>query len=103
MIAGARGLSDGEFTVGMKELVGAGRAYEDRRIISGAEKLDAGIDLGDVIETVRHELEFEKILTVGTQRNFVINTGRHVAKMRGRHILASHRFEVEHVDRVLWT
>jgi hypothetical protein len=65
MIAGTRGPGDGELAVGMKELVAAGRAYENRRVISGAEQLDAGVDLGDVIETVRIELEFQKTLAVG--------------------------------------
>jgi hypothetical protein len=52
---------------------------------------------------MRHELEFEKILAVGAQRNLVVEAGGHVAEMRGRGVLAAHRFEVEHIDRVLWT
>ncbi len=103
MIAGTRGSPDGKLAVGMKELVGAGRAYEDRRIVPGAEQLDAGVDPGDVIETVGHELEFEKIRAVGAQRDLVVDAGRHVAEMCGRHVLLGHRFEVEHVDRVLRT
>jgi len=101
MIAGARGARHGKLAVGVKELVGAGRAYEDRRIISGAEQLDAGIDLRDVVETARHELEFEKILAVGAQRYFVVDAGCHVAEMRRRHVPAGDRFELKHVDRIL--
>jgi hypothetical protein len=99
MIAGARGPGDGQFAVGMKELVAAGRAHEDRRVVFGAEQLDAGVDLGHVVETVRHELEFQEPLAVGAQRDLVVQSGSHVAEMRGRHVLAGHRLEVEYVDR----
>ena len=48
MIAGTCGPGDGNLAVGVKELVAAGRAHEDRRIVSGAEQLDTDVDLGHI-------------------------------------------------------
>src|SRR6516164_10494511 len=103
MIAGARRFRYRKFALGMKELVGAGRTHEDRRVVSGAEQLDAGIDLRDVVEPMRHQLKFEEVFAVCAKRDLVIDAGSHVAEMRRRHVLATYRLEIKHVDGVLWT
>ena len=76
MIAGAHGLGDSNLAVGVKGFVAAGRAYENRRIKLGAEKLHAGIDLGHVPETAREELEFQEPLARFAARNVTLHQRR---------------------------
>ncbi len=44
---------------------------------------------------------FRKPFAIGAQRDLVVDARGHVAEMRGRHVLAADRLEIEHVDRVL--
>src|ERR1700761_1206068 len=101
MIAGACRLCDRDLAIGVEELVAASRADKDRRVISGAEYLHAHVDLRNVIEPARPELEFEKAFAIGTQRHLVVQAGSHVAEMRRRYVLERSRLEIEDVDGFL--
>ncbi len=68
-----------------------------------SENLRAHIDLADVDKAARTELKLLKALAVGPQRHIVVDAGRHVAEMRGRHVLVHHRLEIEHVECFLRT
>ena len=48
----------------------------------------AHVDLADVDQPARAEHEFQEALAVGAQRDLVVDAGRHVAEMRGRHACA---------------
>ena len=100
MVPALRGLGDGELAVGMKGPVAAGRRDHDRAVVADAEDLDAHVDLADVDQPPRPQLELPEALAVGAQRHLVVDAGRHVAEMRRRDVLLHHRLEVEHVERL---
>ena len=100
MAAGFRRAGDGELALGMEELVASRRRNDDRRAPPAAEELAAHVDLGDVVEAARAQLELQEALAIGTQRDLVVDARGHVAEMRRGHGLARHRLEIEHVDRL---
>src|SRR5437879_12599377 len=100
MAAGFRRAGDGELALGMEELVAPRRRDDDRRAPPAAEELAAHVDLGDVVEAARAQLELQEALAIGAQRHLVVDARGHVAEMRRRHGLARHRLELEHVDRL---
>ena len=83
--------------------VAAGGGDDDWRIVALAENFGRHVDLADVDQPARAELEFQKALAVGAQRDVVVDAGGHIAEMRRRHVLVHHRFEIEHVERLLGT
>ena len=101
MIAALRRVGDSDFAVGVVGPIASGRCDADQQVIFHAEDLNAGVDLGNVVQAPRPQLKFQKALAIGAQRDFIIDAGRHVAEMRRRHVLAAHRLKVEHVDRLI--
>ena len=101
MVAGLCGAGGRDLAVGVKRLLAADRRDDDRGGVSHAEDVDAHVDLADVDEPPRPELEFEEALAVGAQGHFVVDAGGHVAEMRRRHVLPAHRLEIEDVDGLL--
>ena len=65
-----------------------------------AEQLHPRVELADIDQAARPELEFLEALAVGAQRHLVVDAGRHVAEMRRRHVLVRDQLEVEHVERL---
>src|SRR5262249_43829936 len=65
------------------------------------EDLGRRVDLADVDQPARTELEFQEALAIGAQRDLVVDAEGHVAEMRGRNVLAADRLEIEDVDRLL--
>src|SRR6516164_1284639 len=61
------------------------------------EDLGRHVDLADVNQPARAELEFQEALAIGAQRDLVVDARGHVAEMRGRHVLAADRLEIEDV------
>src|SRR3974390_995653 len=102
MIANACCLRDGYLPVRMKELVAAGWAHENRRIVFRAEKLNGHVDLRNIVESARAQLELQETLSIGTQRDLVVKPRGHVAEMRWRHLHSGHWLEIENVDRLFW-
>ena len=70
--------------VGVKGAVAAGGRDRDRPVILSAKDLHGHVDDADVNEPTRAQLEFEKALTIGAQRHFIVDTCDDVAKMRRR-------------------
>ncbi len=101
MIAGLGRARDAFLAVGMIGFMAAGRIDDDRRFVALAENFRAHVDLADVDQPARAELEFQKALAVGAQRDVVVDAGGHVAEMRRRHVLVHHRLEIEYVERFL--
>ncbi len=100
MVAGFRSLGDGDLRVGMKGAVAAHRRKDDRTVVFCAEDVGAHVDLADIDEPPRPQLEFPEALAVGTQGHFVIDARGHVSEMRRRNILLHDRLEVENVKRL---
>ena len=72
----------------------------DRRVVSHAKNVGAHVDVADINEAPRPELEFQKVFSVGAQSDFVVDSRRHVAEVRRRYVLAHDRLEIKNVDRV---
>ena len=70
-------------------------------ITKRAENVDAHVDLADVDQAPRPQLEFQEAFAVGAQRDFIVDARGHVAEMRRRNVLPRHRLEIEHVDGFL--
>src|SRR6202158_6101374 len=100
MVAGFRGLGDGDLRIGMKGAVAAGRRNNDRAVVFRADDLGADVAFAGVDEPARAQLEFLENLAVGTQGYFVIDACGHVTEMRRRNVLLHHRLEVENVKRL---
>jgi hypothetical protein len=98
MVAGFRRLGDRDLAIGVKGAVAAGRRYHDRAVVFRAEDLGADIDLADIDEPARAQLEFPEAFAIGAQGYFVIDPRGHVAEMRRRNVLLHDRFEVENVQ-----
>ena len=79
----------------------ADRRDDDRRRVARAEDLGAHVDLLDIDQPPRPQLELEEAFAVRAQRHLVVDAGGHVAEVRRRHVLPRHRLEIEHVDRFL--
>ena len=103
MVSGFRRLGDVDFAARVEGLLPADRRDDDRGIVFHAEDLGAHIDLADVDQTARAQLEFQEAFAVGPQGDFVVHARGHVAEMRRRNVRAADRLEIEHVDRVLGT
>ena len=101
MVAQPGGLGDGDLRVRVKGPVAAGRRDDDRTVEFRTKNLDAHIDLADIDEPPRPQLEFLETVTIGAQRHFVVDAGRHVAEMRGRNVLLHHRLEVEDIESLV--
>ena len=101
MIAGFGRPRDACLAVRMVGLMPAGRIDDDRRLVFLTEDFRAHVDLADVDQPARPQLEFQKALAVGAQRDVVVDARGHVAEMGRRHVLVHHRLEVEHVERFL--
>ena len=82
-------------------LLAADRGHHDRGVVFDAQDLGRHVDLADVDQPPRAELEFQEAFAIGAQRDFVVDAGGHVAEMRGRDSRTHDRLEIEHVDRVL--
>ena len=95
----AGGARDGKLAVLMEGAVGSGRRHHDRASVGAAEQLQAEVELRDVDQPPRPQLELLEAVAVGAQRHLVVDAGRHVAEMGRRHVLVHHRFEVEDVER----
>ena len=100
MVADLGGARDAFLAVRMIGFMAAGRIDDDRRLIFLSENFRAHVDLADVDEAARPELEFQKALAVGPQRHVVVDAGRHVAEMGRRHVLVHHRLEIEDIERL---
>ena len=100
MVSQFRGLGDGDFRVGMKGAVAAGRRNHDRAVVFCAKDFGAHIDLADIDQPPRPQLEFTEALAIGTQGHFVVDPGGHVTEMRGGNVLLHDRLEVENVERL---
>src|SRR5262249_50556712 len=73
----------------------------DRAVVLHTENLGRHVDLADIDEATRAQLELEEVLAVATQGHLVVDARGHVAEMCGWHVVAAHRLEVEDVDRLL--
>ena len=102
MIADARCLCDGHLAVRMKELIATSRTHENWGIVFSAEQFDAHVDLRNIVEPARAQLQLQESLAIGSQGALVVDSRGHVAEMRWWHILARDGLEVEDVNRVLW-
>ena len=78
----------------------AGRRDDDRRLVFLAENFRGHVDLADIDQPPRPQLEFQEAVAVGAERNVVVDSGRQITKMSGRHVLVHHRFEIKYVERV---
>ena len=101
MIADLGRARDAFLAVGVVGFVPAGRIDDDRRFVALAEDFGAHVDLADVDQPARPELEFQETRAVGAQRDVVVDAGGHIAEMRRRYVLVHHRLEIEHVERFL--
>ena len=101
MIAGLGGAGDAFLTVGMIGFMAAGRIDDDRRFVALAEDFRRHVDLADIDQSSRPQLEFQKSFAVGAQGHVIVDARRHVAEMGRRHVLVHHRLEIEHVERLL--
>jgi len=101
MVAGLGGAGGGDLAFVVEGSLPADRREHDRACIFHPENLGRRVDLADVDQPARTELEFQEALAVGAQRDLVVDTRGHVAKMRGRNVLAADRLEIEDVDRLL--
>src|SRR6267378_2093259 len=100
MVAWLRGLGDSDLCIGVKGAVAARGRNHDRAVVFHAEDLGADVDLADVDEPPRPQLEFAKTVAIATQSDFVIDAGGHVTEMRRRNVLFHDRLEVENVKRL---
>src|SRR5262245_29669834 len=91
----------GDLALVMKGSLAADRREHDRACILLPEDLGRHVDLADVDQPARPELEFQEAFAISAQRDLVVDAGGHVAEMRGRNVIAADRLEIEDVDRLL--
>ena len=101
MVADLGGGGDRGLAVGVIAFVPAGGRQEDRRVVFHPENLGRHVDLADVDQTSRPQLEFLEAFAIGPQGDVVVDAAGHVAEMRRRNVLRRHRLEVEYVDGFL--
>jgi hypothetical protein len=101
VVASLGGAAGGNLALVVERALAAHGREHDRARIFHAENVGRHVDLADVDEPARTQLELEEALAVGAQRDFVVDTRGHVAEMRGRDVLAADRLEIEDVDRLL--
>ena len=101
MIAGLGGARDTLLAVGIVAAMATSRRDDDRRLVTLAENFRRHVDLADVDQAPRPQLEFQKAFPVSAQRDVVVDTGGHIAEMGRRHVLVHHRLEIEDVERLL--
>ena len=101
MVADLGGLGDGNFRVRVKGPVAPRRRDHDRAVEFRAKDLDAHVDLADIDQPPRPQLELLKTVPIGAQRYFVVDAGRHIAEMRRRHVRLHDRLEVEDIERLV--
>ncbi len=87
MVAGLGRARDTGLGIVVERALAADWRAHDWRGIFGAEDIDAHVDLADVDQAPRPELEFQEALAVGAKRHFVVDARRHVAEMRRRDVL----------------
>jgi hypothetical protein len=73
MVAGLGRPRDTRLRIVMERALAADRRAHDRRTVFGAEDVDAHVDLADVDEAARAELEFQEALAVGAERHLVVD------------------------------
>ena len=73
MIADLGGARDAFLTVRMIGFMAAGRIDDNRRLIFLPENFRTHVDLADIDEAARPELEFLKARAVGPQRHVVVD------------------------------
>jgi hypothetical protein len=101
MVADLGGARGRDLALVVEGSLAADRREHDRACIFHSEDLGRHVDLADVDQPARTELEFQEAFAVGAQRDLVVDARGHVAEMRGRNVLAADRFEIEDVDRLL--
>ena len=90
----------GDFAFGMEHLVAAGGADEDGRVVGLAEEVDLEVGLADVYQAARAEFNLFVAVDVGAIGAVVVDSGSHVAPMRGWQQAARHFFEIVDADGV---
>src|SRR5262249_17911074 len=98
MVADLGGARGGDLALVVEGSLAADRREHDRACVFHPEDLGRHVDLADVDQPARTELEFQKALAIGAQRDLVVDAGGHVAEMRGRNVLAADRLQIGDVD-----
>src|SRR5947209_20289483 len=101
MVAGFCRLCNRDFAFRVERALSPDRRDDDRRRIFHAEQFDAHVDLADVDESPRAQLEFQEAVAIGAQRYLIVDAGSHVTEMRRWDIDPADRLEIENVDRLL--
>ena len=91
---------DRDFAVGMKRLLRADGAEQDRRRVALAEELDGHVDVRDVDEPLRSELDLLEPFAVRRDRAEVVGALRHVRVVVRADGVAHYGLEVEDVQRL---
>jgi hypothetical protein len=85
----------------MKHLVRARGGDEDRLVVTLAEELDRHIDIADIDEPSRQQLELIESLAVDAHDRAVVGALRHIGVMARIDLRADHGLEIEHVDGIV--
>ena len=96
-VLGFRCATGGEFAIVVEHALTANGAQEDRAVVLHAEQLHAVVDLRNVHQTARAELDAMIAFDVRLISFVVVHTGGHIAPVRGRQNLARETFEVHHL------
>ena len=92
---------DGDLALGMERLLRADGAEQDRRRVPLAEELDRHVDLRDVDEPLRPELDLLEARSVRRDRAEVVGALRHVRVVVCADGVAHHGLEVPDVQRLV--
>ena len=101
MVPRLRRSGDGDLALRVEGFLPADRRDHDRAVVFHPENVGAHVDLADIDEAARPQLEFQEAFSVGAQRDFVVDAGGHVTEMRRRHVHTAGCLEIEDVDRLL--
>ena len=101
MPLGPRGPGHRQLSLGMEGPLARRRTEEERRLVGPAEELGPGVDLGDVHQVPRADLDPVDGFAVGAQRPVVVHSAREIAVVGRRQFAPGHHVEVEDADGVL--
>src|SRR5579864_6075407 len=90
-----------QFAIRMKRFLRAYGRKHDGRIPLRAKDGARHVDVGDIDETSRTNLDERVSLVIGSRRSVVINARREISPMRRRNVFSRRGLKIHHVKRLI--
>src|SRR5580704_13923509 len=98
MVFGSRRAGNRDFSVRMKSLLAANRAYHDRAAPASSEEPNRHVDLLDIDEPPGSNLDMRITFTISSHGSIVVYSCGEVAEMSGRQSLACSDLKIHNIE-----